>query len=257
MALPVPSIHREKGDHEFASRHTIGFTRRASVATYVHQRTGDRRRRRRTRPVAILRVGADREWQAAECGSGVNWDNKGWVGRDRDRLWFRTEGQTGEGRLGDAQAHVLYGRAFARWWDVVAGVRQDFRPGPSRTWVAIGVQGLAPYWFEVEATAHIGAFGRTHMRLETEYELLLTNRLILQPLVEVELYGKSDPERGIGAGLSTADVGLRVRYEFRREFAPYLGLVWSRKFSGMADFSETAGEKVGRARLAVGLRLWL
>ena len=120
----------------------------------------------------------------------------------------------------------------------------------------MGIQGLAPYWFEVEATAYVGAGGRTHFRFEGEYELLLTNRLIFQPLLEVEVYGKADPERGIGAGISTAEAGLRLRYEFRREFAPYLGVTWQRKFFGTADAARAAGEETGGARLAVGLRFW-
>jgi copper resistance protein B len=197
------------------------------------------------------------EWQAGSGVRGVNWDTTGWVGRDLDRFWFRTDGHSEGGRIGDAYADLLYGRAIARWWDVVAGVRQDVRPGPARTWAAIGIQGLAPYWFEVEATAYVGAGGRTHFRFESEYELLLSNRLILQPLVEVEVYGKSDPERGIGAGLSTADAGLRIRYEFRREFAPYVGVTWQRKFFGTADAARAAGEKGRGTRLAVGLRFWL
>jgi copper resistance protein B len=118
------------------------------------------------------------------------------------------------------------------------------------------VQGLAPYWFEVEATAYLGAEGRTHVRLETEYELLITNRLVLQPLAEVEIYGKSDPERGIGAGLSSADFGLRLRYEFKREFAPYVGVTWNHKFFDTADFAREDGESVRSTRLAVGVRLW-
>jgi copper resistance protein B len=138
----------------------------------------------------------------------------------------------------------------------VAGVRQDFEPGPSRTWAAVGVQGLAPYWFEVELTGYVGASGRTHLRGEVEYELLLTNRLVLQPLLEVELYTKSDPERGIGAGLSTTDVGLRLRYEFKREFAPYIGVTWNNKWGQTGDFAEAAGEDTGGARFVTGLRLW-
>lgn len=196
------------------------------------------------------------EWQNGGGDSDYSWDNKGWIGRDRDRFWFRTEGESDGESLADAQAHFLYGRAIAPWWDLVAGVRQDFRPGPARTWAAVGIQGLAPYWFEVEATAYVGESGRTHFRLETEYELLLTNRLVLQPLAEMEIYGKSDPERGIGAGLSTLDAGLRVRYEFRREIAPYVGVQWSWKFSGTADFSEAAGERTSGARFLLGLRMW-
>ena len=183
------------------------------------------------------------EWQPAERGSAGLWDNNGWVGGDINRFWFRTEGEGDRSGLESAQAHALYGRAFARWWDVVLGIRQDFRPGPAQTWAAVGIQGLAPYWFEIEATAYVGASGRTHARFEAEYELLLTNRLILQPLAGFELYGKSDRERGIGAGLSTVDAGIRLRYEIRREFAPYVGLVWSRKFFGTADFAREGARR--------------
>ncbi len=196
------------------------------------------------------------EWQAGDAVNGLNWENKGWIGGDLNRFWFRTEGDSKGGRLETAYAHALYGRAIARWWDVVAGVRQDFRPGPAQTWAAVGIQGLAPQWFEVEATAYVGTAGRTHLRFETEYELLLTNRLILQPRVEFDLYGKADPERGIGAGLSAADAGIRLRYEFRRELAPYVGVVWTRKFFGTADFAEAQGEKTGGARAVAGLRFW-
>jgi copper resistance protein B len=196
------------------------------------------------------------EWQGGDGASAFNVDSKGWIGRDIDRLWFRAEGEGHDGDVEALEAHLLYGRMIARWWDVVGGIRQDVRPGPSRTWAAIGLQGLAPYWFEVEATAYIGSGGRTHFRFETEYELLLTNRLILQPLVEMEIYGKSDPERGIGAGLSTLETGLRLRYEFKREFAPYVGVVWSRKFFGTADLAEAAGEDTREARVAVGVRFW-
>ena len=187
---------------------------------------------------------------------GMAVDSKGWIGRDRDRLWFRAEADGDGHRVEEAQVHVLYGRQISRWWDVVGGVRQDFRPGPAQTWAAIGVQGLAPYWFEVEATGYVGAGGRTHARLEVEYELLLTNRLIAQPLAEIELFGKSDPERGIGSGLSSTDLGFRVRYELKRELAPYAGVVWRNKWGKTADFAEAAGESTGGPRFVTGLRLW-
>jgi copper resistance protein B len=196
------------------------------------------------------------EWQAADGGGGATWDSKGWVGYDLGRLWFRSEGEAAKGRLEHAEAHVLYGRPISRWWDVVVGVRQDVRPGPAQTWAAVGVQGLAPYWFEVETTAYVGPSGRTLVRLEGEYELLFTNRWILQSLGEIQLSGKSDPERAVGAGLSTTEVGLRLRYELRREFAPYIGLSWTRAFGRTGDFARAAGREVGEARLAGGLRLW-
>lgn len=196
------------------------------------------------------------EWQSTSSSGGVSWDNKGWIGGDKHRAWFRTEGETHDGRLESAQVQVLYGRAFSRWWDVVAGVRQDLRPGPAQTWAAVGVQGLAPYWFEIEATGFVGAGGRTEARFEVEYELLLTNRLILQPLVEVQLAGKADPERGLGAGLTSTEAGLRLRYEFRREFAPYIGVVWERTYFGTRRLAEAAGDDAGGARLALGVRTW-
>jgi copper resistance protein B len=196
------------------------------------------------------------EWQAAGSEWGMNLDSRGWVGRDRDRLWLRAEANTERDRVGEAQAHLLYGRQISRWWDIVAGIREDFRPGPPQTWAAIGIQGLAPYWFEVEATGYVGASGRTHAKIAVEYELLVTNRLVVQPLVEVELVGKSDPERGVGAGLSTTDAGFRVRYEIRREFAPYVGVTWSTKWGETADFAEAAGEDTGGARVLTGVRLW-
>ena len=195
------------------------------------------------------------EWRSGETDA-VDVDVTGWIGGDRDRLWFRAEGQAEDGELGDAEAHLFYGRAFARWWDVVVGLRQDVRPGPAQTWLALGVQGLAPYWFEVEATGYLGANGQTAARLEAEYELLFTNRLVLQPLVELNLYGKTITERGIGAGVSAFDAGLRIRYEIRREFAPYLGVVWTRAFGDTAAFARAAGETTGGRRFVAGLRLW-
>lgn len=196
------------------------------------------------------------EWQPRHAAQGFNLDSKGWIGGDLNRFWFRAEGD-GEGRrVGESQVHFLYGRAFARWWDFVGGIRQDIQPGPAETWAALGIQGLAPYWFEIEATAYFGKDGRTHFRVETEYELLLTNRLILQPLIELEVYGKAIPERRLGAGLSNANYGLRLRYEVRREFAPYAGVTWNQRYGGTADFARAAGEHTGGVRFVLGVRTW-
>lgn len=195
------------------------------------------------------------EWQGADDG-GASLDYLSWIGGDRNRIWIRSEMESEQSRLENAFVDVLYGRPIARWWDVVAGVRQDFRPGPGRTWIGGGLQGVAPYWFEVEATAYVGEAGRTHARFKVEYELLLTNRLILQPIVEAELYGKSDPERALGAGLSTIETGMRMRYEFKREFGPYIGITWNRKMFGTADFARAEGAQAGSTRVAVGLRTW-
>jgi len=188
--------------------------------------------------------------------NGFLWDTKLWVGGDINRIWMRTEGESHGSEIEDAEAHLMLGRAIGRWWDVVGGVRHDFTPGPARTWLAVGVQGLAPQWFEVEATVYLGESARTAARLEVEYEMLLTDRLALQPLMELNLFAKGDPEREIGAGLSGAEFGARLRYEIRRELAPYVGLVWHRKLFGTADLAREHGEDVGGWRLAAGVRLW-
>jgi len=195
------------------------------------------------------------EWQGAADG-GARIENTSWFGGDINRGWLRLDAESREGRLEDASVDVLWGHSFSRWWDVVAGVRQDVRPGDPQTWAAAGVQGLAPQWFEVELTGYVGGGGRTAARLEVEYELLLTNRLILQPLLKIELYGKDDPERGLGAGLSSIEPALRLRYEIRRELAPYVGVTWDRKLFGTADLARRAGDEAGQARLAFGLRTW-
>jgi copper resistance protein B len=194
-------------------------------------------------------------WTADE-GTGMEWEGQAWIGSDLNRLWLRSEGERVDGHTEAADLEVLYGRSIARWWDLVAGVRHDFKPGASQDFVAIGVMGLAPYKFEVAATVYIGESGQTAARAEIEYETLLTNRLILQPLVEINLYGQNDPRRGIGSGLSTVEAGLRLRYEFTRKFAPYIGVVHERAFGRTADFRRDEGEDTSDTRFVAGLRIW-
>lgn len=202
-------------------------------------------------------VGLDQiEWRDGADGAGFAWDAKAWLGRDTGKLWLRTEGERSDGRTGHANAHALWGKPIAPWWDLVAGMRHDFAPGDSQTWLALGVQGLAPYKFEVEATAYVGEGGRTAATVEAEYELLLTNRWVLQPQVEAELFGKDDPARHVGSGLSELTAGLRLRYEIRREFAPYLGVEWSRKFGATADYARDDGERIEDTRLVAGIKVW-
>jgi copper resistance protein B len=189
-------------------------------------------------------------------GTGVEWEGQAWIGTDLNRVWLRSEGEHVAGHTESADLEVLYGRSVATWWDVVAGVRHDFTPGGSQDFAAIGVMGLAPYKFEVEATAYLGQSGQTAARFEVEYETLLTNRLILQPLLEVNLYGKDDPRRGIGSGLSTVEVGLRLRYEVTRKFAPYIGIVRERAFGGTADLRRADNEDIDDTRFVAGLRIW-
>jgi copper resistance protein B len=192
----------------------------------------------------------------ADNGTGLAWDARTWIGTDLDRVWLRSEGERLDGRTEKADLEVLYGRSVAPWWDVVAGVRHDFKPGSSQDFAAIGVMGLTPYKFELDATAYIGQSGQSAARVDVEYETLLTNRLILQPRVEVNLFGQDDARRGIGSGLSTIEAGLRLRYEFTRRFAPYIGVVRERAFGGTADFRRDGGEDVTDTRFVAGVRLW-
>ena len=196
------------------------------------------------------------EWQYIHGKQGLRWDNNTWIGGDVHRFWIKSEGEAVDGIVDDGDVRLLYGRSFSRWWEWVAGVRHDFQPDPQHTWFTAGLHGLAPQWFEIDAMASIGPNGHTSARLEVEYEALMTNRLVLQPLVELSFAGKDDPDRGIGAGLSTGEVGFRLRYELRRGLAPYVGLVWHRKLFGTGDYASAAGDDVGGWHVVVGVRTW-
>ena len=189
-------------------------------------------------------------------GNSTAYDAQAWFGRDYDRLVLKAEGDVAWGRLQEARTEVLWGHAVATFWDTQLGVRYDSGIGPDRGWLAFGIQGLAPYWFNVDATAYAGNSGRTALRLGAEYELLLTQKLILQPRAEMNLYGRQDTARELGSGLSDATAGLRLRYEFTRQFAPYVGVEWTRKFGGTAEFARAAGENTWNTQLVAGLRFW-
>lgn len=184
------------------------------------------------------------------------YDLQGRVGKDYDRLVVKAEGEVDEGKIHDARTELLWSHAATAYWDTQLGVRHDSGIAPGRDWVAVGVQGLAPYWFEVDATFYAGDQGRTALRLSVEYELLMTQKLILQPRFEANFYGMKDEERETGSGLSNAVAGMRLRYEIRREFAPYIGVDWVRKFGETADYAAAAGTNTHAANVVAGLRVW-
>lgn len=184
------------------------------------------------------------------------YDLQAWYGRDYNRAVFKSEGEINNGELEEASTELLWGHAITAFWDTQLGLRYDSGEAPNRAWLGFGVQGLAPYWFEVDAAAYVGEEGRTALSFEAEYELLLTQRLILQPRFEAELYGKEDVERGIGSGLSEVTAGLRLRYEFWREFAPYVGVEWAGKYGGTADYARAAGQDTTQSRVVAGVRFW-
>ena len=195
-------------------------------------------------------------WDADEAGTGLGWEAAAWIGTDLDRVWLRSEGEHVDGSVEAGEVEVLYGRAVARWWDALVGVRHAFGHGPSSNALAIGVTGVAPYKFEVDATAYIGGPGDASFEVEAEYETLLTNRLVLQWLAGAEFHGRDDARHGVASGLSTAEAGLRLRYEVRREFAPYVGVAWERAFGGTADLRRDASEDIEDTRVVAGVRVW-
>jgi len=195
------------------------------------------------------------EWRSADEQDSLSWDAQAWYGTDDNKLWLKTEGDRTDSAT-DARTELLWDRPIARWWSAQAGVRHDIGEGPARTWAALGVQGLAPYYFEVEATAYVGEEGRTALRFSGEYALLLTQRLILQPQLEFNVFGKNDPRNLIGAGLSDTELSLRLRYEVRRELAPYIGVAWTQRYGRTADLARAAAHDVSEVQWLAGVRWW-
>jgi copper resistance protein B len=191
------------------------------------------------------------------ANSEFRWEGQGWAGTDYNKLWIKSEGTLqGNGTLDDGQQQFLYSRAITTYFDLQAGLRSDLDSRPTRNWGAFGIQGLAPYFFDLELTGFASSEGHLATKLEASYDLLLTQQLILQPQIELNLYSKADPARLVGSGFSDIDTGLRLRYEFSRNFAPYLGVVYEGKFGQSASYARRSGESTGDFRLAFGLRLW-
>lgn len=193
---------------------------------------------------------------ARDGGSAVAVDGDVWYGRNLDKLWLKFEGEHSGGRLQDLRTEAFWSHAVAPFWDTQLGLRHDFGAGPDRTWAAFGIEGLAPYWFDTEATFYVGQDGRTAARVAFEYEARFTRHLILQPSLEANLYGRDDPQRGIGSGLADVEAGLRLRYEIRREFAPYVGVVWQQRFGRTRDHARAQGEPVDDLQFVAGFRIW-
>ena len=195
------------------------------------------------------------EYRVQKGGDAYRWDGEGWFGGDIDRFVVKTEGEGAiRGGLESGEVQALYSRAIDPWFNLQTGVRHDFKPGPARTYATIGFEGIAPYWFEVEGALFLSDKGDFLGRLEGYYDQRITQHLILQPRVEFNFAAQDVPANGIGSGLSDAELGLRLRYEIKREFAPYVGISWERKIGDSARFARTAGERVESTSLVVGIR---
>ncbi|MEA2114189.1 MAG: copper resistance protein B [Thermodesulfobacteriota bacterium] len=207
-------------------------------------------------PLLIMLEIDQLEIRSDDNNSSLNWEVEGWAGKDLHKFWIKAEGEYSDDHLEEMELQALYSRAILPFWDVQLGWRRDIHPSPERDWLAIGLKGLAPYYFDIDAALFIGDSGRTAARFQAEYEVMLTQRLILVPEIELNLYGKDDPATGIGSGLSSIEAGLRLRYEFRREFAPYIGVNWTHLYGQTADYANEEGEDRDNFQFVVGLHAW-
>ncbi|BAS67366.1 copper resistance protein B [Bathymodiolus septemdierum thioautotrophic gill symbiont] len=204
----------------------------------------------------LTKVMGEVELRSTEGANPRAWNIDAWVGQDLNKLWIKTEGERVDGKTESAELQLLYSKALAPFWDVQFGVKKDFQPKPSRNWGVIAAKGLAPYLFEVDASLFIGESGRSAVRLDAEYEYMFSQKLILSPEIEINAFAKDDELTGTGKGLSSIEAGLRLRYEVRREFAPYIGINWEKKYGNTANFSLNEGEKTEDTQLVVGVRFW-
>ena len=196
------------------------------------------------------------EWRDGDEGSQYAWDARAWYGGDYHKAWLEAEGEHVEEATSESRLEAGWERIMGPWWSVRAGLRHDGGIGPTRDWFGAGFIGLAPGFIETEASVYLGEDGRSAMRLTLERDFLFTQRLVLQPELELEAFGKDDPDKLIGSGLSTLEIGLRLRYEVRREFAPYLGLNWTEHFGDTADLRRAAGQGSDEFTWLAGVRAW-
>lgn len=197
------------------------------------------------------------EYRVQGGRDAYRWEGEGWIGGDINRFVVKTEGEAAVGQGVEAgEVRALYSRAIDPWFNLQAGVRHNFEPGPPRTYATIGFEGIAPYWFKVEGALFLSDKGDLLGRLEGYYDERITQRLILQPRAELNFAAQDVPANGIGSGLSEAELGLRLRYEIRREFAPYVGVSWEGKLGDSARFARAAGDGVRATSLVFGVRAW-
>lgn len=188
-------------------------------------------------------------------GESFVWDVKAWIGTDDEKFMLKSEGTVPiKGPIEDAELQALYVWRLSEFWDGQAGLRYDHRPGPERGFAVLGIRGMAPYFIEVDAAAFVSHKGEVSARIEAEYELYITQSVVLQPLIEVNLSAQNVPERGIGAGISNFELGLRLRYEIEREFAPYIGVSWERKLFRSARYARDEGESPSDLAVVAGVR---
>lgn len=191
----------------------------------------------------------------ADEGTLLTWDGSAWAGGDRQKVWLEFEGEALDGDVEDAEIQLLYSRPISEFWDVRFGLRHDFEPGDT-TYAVIGVEGLAPYKFETEAKIFVSEDGDFSFRLEQEYTIQITQRFVVVPHLEVNVFAQDVEELGIGAGFSDLEAGLQLRYEVTRKFAPYLDFVYETDLGETADFADALGEDTEEFTARFGIKAW-
>ena len=181
---------------------------------------------------------------------------RAWVGTDLDKFVIKASAEQVKNDLEELELQALYSRAIDPYWDFQVGLRQDQKPTPVRNWLALGFAGVAPYWFDIDSTLFIGESNQVALRFKAEYEAMITQKWVLSPEIEVNLYSKDDAATGAGSGLSNTQFGLRLRYEIWREFAPYIGINWNKQYGNTATFTKNAGGNTEASQLVVGIRAW-
>lgn len=196
------------------------------------------------------------ETRSADGSNPIVFEADGWLGYDLHKLWLKADVEKVGSDLEESEFQVLYSRAVDPYWDIQIGWRHNNKPKPSRNWLALGFQGLAPYWIETDAALFIGENGQINARVTLEHELMFTQRLVLIPELTMNLFSKKDDAAEVGSGLSDMSFGLRLGYEIKREFAPYIGVNWTKKFGGTADHARDAAERVSDTQWVTGVRAW-
>ncbi|MGE0417661.1 MAG: copper resistance protein B [Acetobacteraceae bacterium] len=243
----VPSSHAQTDSHTPDPGHMQGSAPGPAIGHATEHAMG-----------GGLQAHAVFEQFEARVGAAPNafrWHGQAWFGTDTDRLWLKSEGAVlGSGQVDDGRQELLYSRAVSTYFDLQAGVRSDLDSGTGRTWAALGVRGLLPHFVELETTAYASNGGHYALRLSASYDILLTQRLVLQPQADINLYSKADPGRHIGAGLSSVDAGLRLRYDVTRGFSPYVGVAFSGRMGETARLAAQEGDPATAIRFVFGIR---
>lgn len=234
---------------------SLGFGRRVAAACLAAVLLTPPALAQHDRPSIFHMARLEGDVSETDDATLFTWDGESWVGGDRDRLWLKTEGEVRDGDAEAAELEVFYGRKVAPFWDLLVGARQDVEPVSTSSF-ALGVQGLAPYRFETEAFVYVSEEGELSLRAEQALDLLLSQRLVLEPTIEIEAFAQDVPERAVGGGLARAEAALRLRYEVTRKFAPYLELRWERSLGETAGIRRALGEVAEGTSLRAGIRAW-